>query len=128
MPQLTWAVAEQDAEKARPIFEDIKRTLKVTAVPNLFNAMAARPEYLEASWNLYKAVMGRGELTRREKELVALAVSATNNCEYCIRAHTAMLKGFGLTERGLVELMSVVALFNNFNKFAEGLMIEPDVA
>jgi AhpD family alkylhydroperoxidase len=71
--------------------------------------------------------MGAGELTRREKELVAVAVSATNNCEYCIRAHTAALKGLGISEKGVLELMAVVGLFNNFNKVADGLLIESDL-
>ncbi len=96
-------------------------------VPNLFKSMASNPAYLEATWNQFKATMGPGELTRREKELVALAVSATNNCEYCIRAHTAALKRLGLSDKGLVELMGVVGLFNNFNKFSDGLRVEPDL-
>ena len=71
--------------------------------------------------------MGPGELTGREKELVAMAVSATNNCEYCLHAHSAALKGLGLTEKGIVELMSVVGTYNYLNKFIDGLMIEPDL-
>ena len=109
------------------IYEEIKRTLGTPFVPGLFKAMAAKPDYLAATWNQFKSVMGSGALSRREKELVALAVSATNNCRYCIQAHTAILKGLGLEEEGIVELLAVVGVFNNFNKFADGLMIEPDV-
>lgn len=121
-------VAEKEAsEKVKAIYEEIKKTLGVPGVPNLFTAMGARPDYLEATWNQFKALMGPGELTRREKEMVALAVSATNNCKYCIYAHTASLKGMGLSDTGLLELMAVVGLFNNFNTFLDGLMIEPDL-
>ena len=121
-------VAEKDASaKARAVYEEVKKTLGIPFVPNLFKAMAANPDYLEATWNQFKAVMGPGELTRREKELVALAVSATNNCKYCIYAHTAALRGLGLSEKGIVELMAVVGLFNHFNKFADGLLVEPDL-
>ena len=121
-------VAERDASaKVKAVYEEVQRTLGIPFVPNLFKAMAANPDYLQATWNQFKAVMGPGELTRREKELVALAVSATNNCKYCIYAHTAALKGMGLSERGIVELMAVVGLFNNFNKFADGLLVEPDL-
>lgn len=121
-------VREGDASpKERAVFEEIKKTLGLSFVPNLFKAMATHPGYLEATWNQFKIVMGPGELTRREKELVALAVSATNNCAYCIHAHTAALKGMGLSEKGIVELMTVVGLFNNFNKFLDGLQVEPDL-
>lgn len=121
-------VAETDASsKVKAVYEEIKKTLGIPIVPNLFKAMGANPDYLEATWNQFKAVMGPGELTRREKELVALAVSATNNCKYCIYAHTAALKGLGLSEKGFLELMGVVGLFNNFNKFLDGLLVEPDL-
>lgn len=121
-------VAEEDASvKARAVYDEVKRTLGIPFVPNLFKAMGSNPEYLEATWNQFKAIMGPGELTRREKELVALAVSATNNCKYCIHAHTGALRALGLSEKGIVELMAVVGLFNHFNKFAGGLLVEPDL-
>ena len=120
--------AEPDAPpKVKAVYEEIKKTLGIPFVPNLFKAMGTNPDYLEATWNQFRTVMGPGELTRREKELVALAVSATNNCKYCIYAHTAALKGLGLSEKGIVELMAVVGLFNNFNKFADGYLVEPDL-
>lgn len=121
-------VAEKDASsQVKAIYEDIKKTLGIPFVPNLFKAMALSPAYLEATWNQFKMIMGPGELTRREKELIALAVSTTNNCRYCVYAHTAALRGMGLSEKGLVEFMAVVGLYNNFNKFLDGLMVEPDL-
>ena len=121
-------VREDDASpKVKAVFEEVKKAFGIPFVPNLFKAMGSNPDYLEATWNQFKIVMGPGELTRREKELVALAVSATNNCRYCILAHTATLKGLGLSERGILELMAVVGLFNNFNKFLDGLRVEPDL-
>lgn len=113
--------------EVKTIYSEIKKLLGVPFVPNLFKTMAANPELLEVTWNQFKTVMGPGELTRREKELVALAVSATNNCKYCIHAHTAGLKGLGLSDKGVLELMAVVGLFNNFNKFLDGLQVEPDL-
>lgn len=121
-------VAENEAAgNVAALYSEIKTTLGVPFVPNLFKALAVNPLHLETTWNVFKTVMGPGELTRREKELVALAVSATNNCRYCIHAHTAVLKGLGLSEKGIVELMGVVGLFNNFNKFLDGLLVEPDL-
>ncbi len=113
--------------KVRAIYDEVKKILGIPFVPNLFKALAVNPELLDAMWNQFKTVMGPGELTRREKELVALAVSATNNCKYCILAHTAAAKGMGLSDKGILELMAVVGLFNNFNKFLDGLQVEPDL-
>ena len=118
---------EQAEEKVKKVYQEIKKTLGIPFVPNLFKAMGNNPDFLEASWNQFKAVMGHGELTPREKELVALAVSATNNCKYCIYAHKAALTNMGLKEKGLLELMAVVGFYNNINKFLDGLMIEPDL-
>ena len=116
------------SEKSRTIYQEIKKAFGISFVPNLFKAMGSNPEHLEAAWNQVKTtLLAPGELTRREKEMVALAVSATNNCKYCILAHSAALKGLGLSEKGLVELMAVVGLFNHLNKFADGLMVEPDL-
>ncbi len=121
-------ISEQQATgKVKEIYDQIKKTFAIPFVPNLYKAMGNNPEYLEATWNQFKVTMGPGELTRREKELVALAVSATNDCEYCIYAHTAALKGMKLSEKGIVELMGVVGLYNNINKFLDGLMVEPDM-
>lgn len=89
--------------------------------------MGNNPEQLEATWNQFKVIMGPGELTKREKELVAMAVSTTNNCEYCIYAHNAALKGLGLNEQAMVELMGVIGLYNNLNKYLDGLKVEPDL-
>lgn len=89
--------------------------------------MAHQPEYLDASWQKLKVVMGPGKLDRKTKEMIAVAVSAANNCEYCVNAHTAALKRLGVSDAEIVELMSVVDLFSGFNKFLDGLRIEPDL-
>lgn len=127
MAQISLISENAAPARVKTIYEEIKKTLGIPIVPSLFKAMGAKPDYLEATWNQFKSIMVTGELTRREKELVALAVSATNNCKYCIHAHTAALKGLGINEEGILELMAVVGLFNNFNKFLDGLMIEPDL-
>lgn len=109
----------------KAVYAEIKQAFGI--VPSLFRAMAHNPEYLEAAWQKFKVVMGTGQLDRKTKEIIALAVSATNNCEYCIHAHTAGLKRLGMDDGGIVELMAVVELFNGFNKFLDGLRIEPDI-
>ncbi len=120
------AEPSEASEKRQALYAEIKETFGIPFVPGLFEAMGDDPDYLETAWQQVKVVMGPGELTRREKELVAVAVSATNNCSYCITAHTAALRGLGLTDGGVLELMEVVALFNGFNALAHGLRLEPD--
>jgi len=127
MTNISLVTEEQASEQVLNIYQDIKKFLKIPIVPNLFKAMGNNPEQLEATWNQFKVIMGEGALSKREKELVAMAVSATNNCEYCIYAHTAALKGLGLNDKALVELMGVVGLYNYMNKFLDGLMIDPDL-
>ncbi len=112
--------------KVKEIFDEMKRTWGIPAVPNLFRAMANWPDYLETTWTRSKTIMGKGTLDPKTKQVIALAVSATNNCEYCIHAHTGALKQMGYTDAMLVELMAVVDLYNGFNKFLDGLRVEFD--
>ncbi|MFA6051498.1 MAG: carboxymuconolactone decarboxylase family protein [Methylobacter sp.] len=114
-------------EPVLSIYNDIKKTFGMNFVPAMFQAMANNPAYLEASWNRYKVIMGPGKLDRKTKEIIAVAVSATNGCEYCINAHTAVLKKMGLGDAEITELMSVVDLFSGFNKLLDGLCIESDI-
>ena len=119
---------EQEADdRVRKIYEDIKAAFGLSFVPNLFKAMGHHPAYLEASWARVKAIMGPGRLDRKTKEIIAVAVSATNGCEYCVNAHSAALKRLGVGDVEILEVMAVVDLFNGFNKFAEGLGIESDL-
>lgn len=121
-------VEEKDASPGvKEIYRDIMKVLEMPFTPNLFKAMANHPEYLEATWNRFKVIMGKGRLDPKTKQVIALAVSATNNCEYCVNAHTAALKQMGYGDREVVELMAVVDLYNGFNKFLDGLDIAPDI-
>ncbi|MBL6987097.1 MAG: carboxymuconolactone decarboxylase family protein [Methylobacter sp.] len=114
-------------EAVLTIYNDIKQTFGMDFVPSMFKAMANNPAYLEASWNRYKVIMGPGTLDRKTKEIIAVAVSVTNGCEYCINAHTAVLKKMGLGDVEITELMAVVDLFSGFNKLLDGLRIESDI-
>ncbi len=121
-------ISEKEATgKVKEVYEQIQEAFGLPFVPNLFKAMAHNPDLLEANWRRVGTIMGRGRLDRKTKEMIAVAVSATNNCEYCINAHTAALKRMGVTDAELLELMAVVDLFNGFNRFADGLKIESDL-
>ena len=127
MAKVAYIEEENASEDVKKVYDEIKKKFGIDFAPNIFKAMAAKPEFLASTWQQYKTVMGPGELSSREKELIALAVSATNNCEYCIHAHVAALKRMGLSEEGIVELMGVVGLYNFINKYLDGLMVEPDI-
>lgn len=121
-------VEETDApDEIRKVYADIKEWFGLPFVPNLFKVMANHPAYLEATWARLKVIMGPGRLDRTTKEVIALAVSATNNCHYCIDAHTAALKKLGFGDAEITELMAVVDLFNGFNKLLDGLRVESDL-
>lgn len=121
-------IEEKDAPgEVKEIYSDIKKTWGIPFVPNLFKAMANNPDYLNATWHRAKVIMGKGKLDPKTKQVIALAVSATNNCDYCIHAHTAALRQMGYGDAELVELMAVVDLYNGFNKFLDGLRVESDL-
>jgi AhpD family alkylhydroperoxidase len=113
--------------KVRAIFEDIKATKKTDRVPNIWRALATNPEHLELCWTRLKAIMQPGKIDLLTKEIIALAVSATNSCRYCVNSHTAAVQKLGLDDAALGEVMAVVGLFNQMNKLADGYQVEPDI-
>jgi AhpD family alkylhydroperoxidase len=113
--------------RVKAVFDDIKATKKLERVPNIWRALASHPEHLELCWSRLKAIMRPGKLDMLTKEIIALAVSATNNCDYCINSHTAAVMKLGLDEEGLGEVLAVVGLYNQMNTLANAYQIEPDI-
>jgi len=113
--------------KVKAIFADIKATKKIDRVPNMWRALAAHPDHLELCWSRLKVIMAPGKVDMLTKEIIALAVSATNGCTYCINSHTAAAEKLGMTEEMHGEILAVVGLFNQMNKLAEAMQIEPDI-
>lgn len=119
--------------KVADIFADIKKTKNIAYVPNLWRVLATNPDHLELVWGRLKAIMHPEAVGRASKldpltrEVIALAVSATNGCAYCVNSHTAAVRKLGLDAEALGEVMAVVALFNSTNAIAHGYDIEPDV-
>jgi len=127
-------VDEQGAGgKVREIFDDIKRTKGIDFVPNIWRALATNPDHLELVWRQLKALMhpeaaGRtSRLDAKTRETIALVVSATNGCSYCVNSHTAALKKLGVDGLALGEILAIAGLFNQTNALADGYQIEPDV-
>jgi AhpD family alkylhydroperoxidase len=115
------------------IYADIMATKKIDFVPNMWRVLATSPDLLESTWTRLKSTMhpeASGKVTRLDplmREIIALAVSATNGCAYCVNSHTAAVRKLGLDAEGLGEVMAVVAMFNSTNALADGYQIEPDV-
>lgn len=118
---------EEATGKVKDLYEEIKSQLGMDFVPNIWRAMASNPDYLEANWNKVRTVMSKeGKLDRLTKEIIAVAVSAVNGCDYCTWVYTAAVQKLGLDDEGVLELMAVVDVFSGLNKLVEGLRIEPD--
>jgi AhpD family alkylhydroperoxidase len=109
------------------VFRDIKATKKIDFIPNIWRALATHPPHLQLCWTRLKAIMSPGTLDLLTKEIIALAVSATNSCRYCINSHTAAVQKLGLDNAGLGEVLAVVGLFNQMNKLADAYQVEPDI-
>lgn len=127
MPTVKLADAATTDPRVKAIFDDIKATKKIDWVPNFWRALAAHPEHLELCWSRAKVIMKPGKLDMLTKEIIALAVSITNSCRYCINSHTAAVQKLGLTDEQHGELLAVVGLYNQFNKLADAFQIEPDI-
>ena len=119
--------------KVAEIFADIKRTKNLEFVPRFWRVIAINPVQLELVWKSLKSLMhpeavGRvARIDPKTREIIALAVSATNGCSYCINSHTAALHKLGMDHETLGELMAIVGLFNMTNALANGYQVEPDV-
>jgi AhpD family alkylhydroperoxidase len=112
--------------KARAVFDDIRATRGTDYLNNIWRALANDPEQLRATWSEVKRVMAPGALDALTKELVYVAVSAANNCSYCLHTHTASARAKGMSEAMFSELMQVVYLASVTNRIAIGLQVETD--
>jgi AhpD family alkylhydroperoxidase len=111
----------------REVYDDIRATRKTDDINNFWKALANHPETLERTWAAVKEIMGGpGELDPLVRELIYLAVSVTNGCDYCIASHRAAALSKGMTEAMFGELMSIVALANMNNRFANGFQVPLD--
>ena len=112
--------------KVKKVFNDIKKTRNIKKIPNFWRAIANNPETLERTWNNLKQIMRKGALDPVTKELIYVAVSITNSCEYCIRSHTAAAKKKGMSEKMLKEIIAVVGMANETNRLVESYQVEVD--
>ena len=121
------AIQENEATgKVKEIYEEIKKVRQITEVPNFWKNLANNPETLERTWTSLKQVMKKGALDPVVKELIYVAVSVTNGCEYCIKSHSLAAKKKGATDEMLNEMIAVVGMANETNRLVEGYQVEVD--
>ena len=120
-------IQENEAKgKVKEIFEDIKQKRNIKSVNNFWKMLANEPETLERTWNSLQQVMKKGTLDEITKELIYIAVSITNSCEYCIKSHSAAALKKGATKDMLAELNAVVGMANETNKLVESYQVKVD--
>src|SRR5436305_9708248 len=117
---------EEASPEVRAVFDDIMATRKIDTVNNFWKALAVHPATLRRTWESLKQVMAPGALDPLVKEMIYLAVSATNQCQYCVASHSASAGKKGMTDEMLGELMAVVGLANQTNALAAGLQVPVD--
>ena len=114
--------------EVRAVYDDIMETRKTDWINNFWKVLANHPPTLERTWESIKQVMAPGALDPLTKEMIYVAVSATNGCEYCIRSHTASARRQGMTDAMLAELMAVAGMANETNALANGYAVAVDAA
>ena len=120
-------IQESEAKgKVKEIYDEIKTTRQITEVPNFWKMLANDPNELDRTWNSLKDIMKKGALDPVTKELIYVAVSITNSCEYCIKSHSAAAKKKGASDEMLKEMFAVVGLANKNNKLVDSYQVEVD--
>ena len=112
--------------EVRAVYDDIMATRKTDWINNFWKALANDPVSLRRTWSSIKEIMAPGALDALTKELVYLAVSASNQCPYCIASHTASARKAGMTDAMFAELMAVVGMANETNRVSSGYQVEID--
>ena len=120
-------ISEKEATgKVKEVFDEIKNVRKITEVPNFWKYLANDPNELERTWTSLKEIMKKGALDPVTKELIYVAVSITNGCEYCIKSHSLAAKKKGASDEMLKEMFAVLGSANKNNKLVDSYQVEVD--
>ncbi len=112
---------EEASPEVRAVYDDIMRTRGSDWINNFWKVLAHDPKLLKRTWESVKEVMAPGALEPLTKEMIYIAVSATNGCDYCTYSHTAAARAKGMNQQQLMELLAVVGMANETNRLANGL-------
>ncbi len=112
--------------EVRAVYDDLRAIRKTNWINNFWKAIANHPATLKRTWESIRQVMAPGALDPVTKQMIYIAVSATNSCAYCIASHIAAARALGMTDEMLGELMAVVGMANETNRLASGYEVEID--
>jgi len=112
--------------EVRAVYDDIMAIRQTDWINNFWKALARDPATLRRTWESIRQIMGPGALDPLTKELIYVAVSASNQCGYCVASHTAGARKAGMTDAMFAELMAVVGMANETNRLASGYQVEID--
>ncbi|MEP3845380.1 MAG: carboxymuconolactone decarboxylase family protein [Paracoccaceae bacterium] len=120
-------ISDDDAStEVLAVFDDIRQTRGTDFINNFWRALANDPDLLKSTWDRLKTVMGPGELDPLVKEMLYVAVSVANGCEYCIHSHTAAAKAKGMSETQYGEMLSVIGMAMQTNGLVTAMQVEVD--
>lgn len=117
---------DEASAEVRAVYNDIMDVRGTDWVNNFWKTLASHPPTLRRMWGNVKQVMAPGALDALTKEMIYVAVSVTNDCEYCMHSHTAAARAKGMNEAMFAELLAVVGLANDTNRLASGYGIPVD--
>ena len=126
MATVTLIEYENATPEVRAVFDDIKRTRNVPDVNNFWKALANQPETLKRTWETLREVMRPGALDPLMKEMIYIAVSVANNCDYCIHSHTAAARAKGMTDAQYQELLAVIGMASQTNALSTAMKVLVD--
>ena len=126
MATLGFIEYEDASPEVRAVYDDIMLTRNTDWINNFWKGLAHDAATLRRTWQSVKEVMAPGAVDAVTKEMIYLAISASNQCPYCIASHTAAARKAGMTDAMLAELMAVVGMANESNRLASGYQIEID--
>ena len=110
----------------RVVYDDIRTTRKTDFINNFWKALAVNPAQLTRTWESAKVVMAPGAIDALTKEFIYIAVSAANQCEYCIHSHTAAARAKGMTEDQYAELLAVIGMAHSTNGLVTTMQVPVD--
>ncbi len=116
------------SDEVRAVYDDIRRTRNSDFINNFWKALANDPALLRRTWEQIKIVMAPGALDPLTKELIYIAVSAANSCEYCIHSHTAAARAKGMSDAQYAELLAIIGLAHHTNGLVTTMQVEVDDA
>jgi len=117
---------EAATARVKAVFDDIRRVRGTDFINNFWRALANDPAALEATWEEIKSVMGEGTIDAMVKEMVYIAVSVANGCNYCIHSHTAAAKAKGMSDEQHAELTRVIGLAGKTNHMVHAMQVPVD--